>query len=72
MSMLQVGNRVLPLNSDRTGRLRPTDIRSCSNQELQTRLAQDGYLYLPNLIPRALVLAGQAAITARLEAATGR
>ena len=56
---VQIGNRTIPLDHERLGRLRPTALATTDDDELRRRLADDGYLYLKDLIPREAVLAGQ-------------
>eukprot|EP01050_Picozoa_sp_SAG11_P000979 SAG11_NODE_38_length_21705_cov_24.667453_17_plen_263_part_00 len=60
---LQIGTRTLPLQGfARLGEMRRSQLSELSDAELQQRMDLDGYLYLPGLIPREAVLAGQRSI----------
>ena len=67
MEAVHIGERTIPHSSHRLGRMRPTDCSAITDAELSRRLEQDGYLYLPKLIPREAVLAGQVHITAGIQ-----
>ena len=65
-SELYVGRRRLVFDDvvaqPRLGRMRRTD-PSASGEELRQRLAEDGYVYLPQLFPREAVIAALDRIT---------
>jgi hypothetical protein len=61
---VSVGGRELPLGSDpRVGRLRRTDPRTTPVADIRARLEQDGYVFLPRLLPPHAVLAAQQRMT---------
>ena len=60
---LIIGERTVPLTAGgRIGRMRRTS-PDASGEELRTRMAEDGYVYLPGLFRREDVLAAQRPMT---------
>ena len=68
---LRVQNKELPTTPEQFGFLRPSHHMVADGEALRIRMAEDGYLYLPGVLDRELVLAARQECLRRL-VASGR